>query len=376
MQIRRRGDAPTTAQAPDCGARLGRRAAAGVLAGLLLAAAAGCGGDDDASGASEGDRKRVKVALVLPFTGIQFMQNQLAGGKAAAADDGAIELSTLAPAQPDPAGQAKLFSDAVTTGAEAVVVMPLAPALFVRPFAEADARGVSLATITVRGAEGTKGVYVGQSEYAAVRPAAELVAGELGPDASGKIVLGICNTGTNILDERVEAFTRELRRLLPAVSVTKPIVTGTEAGKNLSSWQSIVEANRDAEAFLGSCPFDGASLARLRATGDQDWIAGTVGIGPEILASIEDGGLLFGIDELEFARAYVAVKRVADAARGAQGPGDDGWIDTGSVLVTRRNVDEVRARYAATGRRAVELFRPIIEKGLAARPKPLSALAP
>lgn len=336
-----------------------------------LVALSACGGGP---GGDTTPDDTARVALVLPFKGLAFMQNQEDGARAAAEDDGGIDLTVLAPPQLDGAAQAKLMTDAITAGAEGIVAQPIAPALFVRPFEDATRSGAEIATVTIRGADGTPGAYVGESGFATARQAATLVADRLGPDATGSIVLSTCGTGTPILDERNAGYRAELESRLPGVQIVGPVLTAQEAGNSLAAWESILDANPGALAYLGNCPFDGASLAKLKQSRGGDWLAGAFGIGPEIIDGLQSGGLLFSVEELEFARAYVATKLVADAVRGTREL-PDGWIDTGSVLVTQANVTEAIERDRARGDARVALYRPYIEKALAATAQPVSDIA-
>jgi len=355
--------------------RVGLRIAA---AAAVLALSAACGSSDstNTSSAAPG-AKTADVAFVIPFTGIAFMQHQQAGAEAAAAEDPRIKLRVVAGSKPDPAAEVKLFTDAIASGAKGVVVMPLAPPLFSRAFADADRKGIPLATVTIRQEPTSPGIYVGESEYDAVRPAMRYLADKIGSDAKGKVVLGICSKGTGILEERIDGAKRYLAEYLPNVQVVGPFEGAQEPGKSFAAWQSIVSSNPDALAFIGSCPFDGDSLVKLRKSNpNARWVAGTVGIGPEILASIRSGDLLFGTDEVEFARGYVAVKRVAAALLDGRKQLEPGWVDTGATLVTRENVDETEKRYNATGAEAVTLFKEFIDKGMKSAPQPYSALKP
>jgi ribose transport system substrate-binding protein len=328
------------------------------------------GGDESATPASDIEPK---IALVLPFTGIAFMENQLAGAEAAVAADGNIDFRSSAPPAPDPAGQVRLVEDAVSAGAEGVITQPIAPDLFATSLQRLANGGTEVATITIRGADGTPGVYVGHSEFASARPASEFVVETLGADAEGSIVLGLCSEGIQILDERNEAFTSQITELAPGIEIVGPIVTSQEQAANLANWESIVAANPDALAFLGNCPFDGLSLATINADGSAPWVAGTYGLGPEILDGVASGALDFAIDELEYTRAYVAVTLLAQSIRGEREL-PQGWIDTGFELVTSDNVATVAERYNSSGDEAATLYQPFIDAALASDTRPMSEL--
>lgn len=358
--------------------RLGRVAATAALA--LLAAACGSSDSDSPGASSTQDAggstdKEVKVALVLPFTGIAFMQHQIDGAETAA-EDLNVDLSVVTGQGPDPAAQVKLMNDAITAGAEGLVVMPIAPALFTRPLTDATDKGIPVSTITIHAEPGVNQAYVGSSEYEFVEPSIKHLADKWGADATGKVVLGTCSTGTGILEDRTEAQKKYFAQYLPNIQVEGPFVTAQEAGKNYSVWQSVISSNGDARLFLGNCPFDGASLAKAKAAaGGAQWEAASLGVGPEMIDGLRSGDLLFGTDEVEWARAYVAVQRVAEALRSGEGI-VNGWINTGSDLVTPDNVDEVATRYDAKGADAKPLFEKFIEMGTTADAQPLDALKP
>lgn len=355
-----------------------RALVAAMLAVAVGAFASGCSSSKPATAAVSGtgsSDKRVKVALVLPFTGIAFMQHQADGAKTSAQDNN-VDLSVVSGQGPDPAAEVKLTSDAVTAGAKGLVVMPIAPALFNRPLTDASSKGIPIATITIHAEDGNKQAYVGSSEYQFVEPSIKYLADKWGADATGTVVLGTCSTGTGILDDRTAAQKRYLAQYLPKIRVSGPYVTAQEPGKNYSIWQSVINSHADARLFLGNCPFDGASLAKAKAANPSaKWQAASLGVGPEMLQAIGKGDLLFGTDEVEWARAYVAVKLVTDALRSGK-PLQDGWINTGSDLVTPDNIDTVAKRYNAAGESAKPLFQKFIDMGLSSSAQPLSALRP
>lgn len=346
----------------------------------LVGGLAACGGDDSSSSGSgsgataSADKEKVKLAFIQLLAGGTFFENQADGARSAAEVDGAVDLTVAAPARVNPQEEATQLQNAIAAGAKGVAIMAVPPTLFAKPLKAAIDSGIKGVSVTVpqfpdSGVE----TYVGADDFTAGMKGAAVItqriAEESGKDTTGTIVTSLCDEGTVTLDARVAGYKAQIEKDLPNVEIKGPFVTGADPATSLAQWQSVVSANPDALAFLGSCNVDGPALAKVKEATGGAWLAGAFETEPGTIDGVRDGLLAFTVDSLEWVRAYVGITLLADAVRGTKEL-PKGWIEVQPQVVTQDNVEEVAARVEATGQERIDLYKPFVDEALAAAPKP------
>jgi ABC-type sugar transport system substrate-binding protein len=273
---------------------------------------------------------------------------QIVEGSRAAADSVGAEFQTAGPTGIDPPGQIQDFRDVVAAGAKAVTVVAYPEDQWIRPIDDAAGSGVPVSTADVASPESEQTVHVGPRQQDLGKTLGEVVARELGRDARGEVVLGLCIPGLDVLEARTDAFKEVFAEQAPNVEVLGPFDVSDDPSENFSNWQRLVQTNEDALAFVGVCEFDLPSLVRIKDNDSgADYEIASIGINPEGLQGIESGTALAAVGQKPFFQGYVAMKFLLDEmARGNTTPGDmpRGWIDSGAEVVTAENVDEIITR--------------------------------
>lgn len=360
-----------------------RVAALGTLAILVTAGVmAGCGGSDDSStgGSATGQEGGAKLGLLLALTGIPFSTNTTQGSEDAAAEVGA-ELSVAGPPTINPTEAIKQFEDMTATGPDGVTVFPIPADLWTAPFSRAAAKGIKLDAIHVPPAEGSEvPLYVGMREKEAAENLAQVFVDELGPDASGEIVLGIGPAGEPVNENRILGYEAVFSSELPDVKLVGPLTTGNEPVENLNNWTQIFQRYPNALAYVGTTDQDCGSLAKLKAKEGGDTLVGAFDPSVEngCLTGIEDGDVLAAVEQQPYIRGYVATRVLGEAVNeGVDVP--EGWIDTGIQVVTKENAAEL-AKTQSSIEATRAYYEPTIEEifseGLDGLPlKPLADVA-
>lgn len=363
-----------------------RVAALGTLAIVLTAGVlAGCGGSDDSTtgGATTGGGSKeggAKLGLLLALTGIPFSTYTTQGSEDAAAEVGA-ELSVAGPPTINPTEAIKKFEDMTATSPDGVTVFPIPAELWTAPFNRAAAKGIKLDAIHVPPAEGSEvPLYVGMREKEAAENLAQVFVDELGPDASGEIVLGIGPAGEPVNENRILGYEAVFSSELPDVKLVGPLTTGNEPVENLNNWTQVFQRYPDALAYVGTTDQDCGSLAKLKAKEGGETLVGAFDPSVEngCLTGIENGDVLAAVEQQPYIRGYVATRVLGEAVNeGVDVP--EGWIDTGIQVVTKANASELAKTQSSTeATRAY--YKPTIEEifseGLDGLPlKPLADVA-
>ena len=178
------------------------------------------------------------------------------------------ELDVAGPPTIDPTTAIKDFEDMVATKPDGVTVFPIPAEQWVRPFKQAAEAGVKLNAIRVQPTEGSEvPLYVGMKEKEAAEDLVHVFAEELGPEASGEIVLGIGPVGEPVNENRIFGYEAAIEKEMPNVKIVGPITTGNEPVENLNNWTQIFSRYPDALAYIGTTDQDCGSMAKLKGQG-------------------------------------------------------------------------------------------------------------
>ncbi len=358
-----------------------RIAALGTLVTLLVAGVlAGCGGSDDSSTTGGGDEGGGKLGLLLALTGIPFSTYTTQGSEDGAKETGS-ELAVAGPPTINPTEAIKKFEDMIATNPDGVTVFPIPAELWVRPFSTAASQGIKLDAIHVPAVEGSEvPLYVGMREKEAAEKLAQVFVDELGPDASGEIVLGIGPAGEPVNENRILGYEETFARELPDVKLVGPLTTGNEPVENLNNWSQIFQRYPKALAYVGTTDQDCGSLAKLKEKEGGSTLVGAFDPSVEngCLTGIEDGLVLAAVEQQPYIRGYIATRVLGEAVNeGVDVP--EGWIDTGIQVVTEANAAEL-AKTQSSIEATRAYYKPTIEEifsdGLDGLPlKPLADVA-
>ncbi|MCA9902455.1 MAG: sugar ABC transporter substrate-binding protein [Anaerolineae bacterium] len=283
-----------------------------------------------------------QAAAVVHFIG-PYTQQLLDGAAAAAAECGA-EITTAGPAAFDSQAQVTMFQDAVSAGADAIVIVAFPAEFWIRPIDDAVARGVSVSTFDVESPASLESLHTAPKQKDQGRVMAEALSDALGEGAEGTVVSGICLPGLELIEARVTGFKEKMAELQPGVEIVGPLDVSFDQTENFARWNDIVDQNPDALGYIGFCENDLPSLVRIKEDNpDVTGYIGSIGINPDGLNGIRDGVALVAVGQKPFMQGYVAMRGMLESlANGEAVP--RGWIDVRPEVVTAENVDAVIAR--------------------------------
>ena len=314
-------------------------AGAAVL-GLVLAA---CGTqttspDENGDGDGDGSTRDLRIVVVThgqasdPFWGV------VANGVNQARDDLGITVEYNAPETFDMVAMAQLIDTAVASEPDGLVVsLPDADALGASITAAVDA-GIPVVSIN-SGVDAYADLglltHVGQTEFIAGQGAGQRM-------AEAGVTNTICvnqEVGNAALDQRCDGFADGLGGIPSAVvevDLTDP--TGAQAAIEaaLASDDTI-----DGILTLGPTGADPA-LAALESAGLTGEVQiATFDLSENVLNAINDGNMLFAIDQQQYLQGYLGVLIVTQFAQYGLLPGGGQPILTGPGFVTQENASQV-----------------------------------
>jgi ribose transport system substrate-binding protein len=236
-----------------------------------------------------------------------------------------------------------LFEEATKEAPDGISVFTLHPELFARPLAKAAKSGIPLIAVDDPPAVGSNvKLFVGNDNYELGVELADEVISRLPAGSKGSIVVGTSSPGAPVLDQRAKGMATRLTERLPGITVVGPFDTKQEVSANRTAWATLVRANPQALAFLGTGDADGFNLADIRQKTRGKWLAGGFDLEPRSLTAVKNGQLLL-ISPEHYLKGAIAGRLQARLAKeGTALP--EGWIYTPGLAITPKNIDEMVAR--------------------------------
>lgn len=319
----------------------GRLSLAGIaVAGVLLLSA--CGSPAGGGGAAEGgnvasETEELRVALITHAApGDTFWDTIRTGAESAAAVN---NIDLLYTADPDGARQAQLVQQAVDQGVDGIVVTLAKADAMSGEVAKAAAAGIPVFSINA-GEDDFKAMGVlghfGQNEFIAGQAAGE----QFNEAGNQRIICVIQEQGHVGLESRCEGvadvFEGESEVLY---------VQGTDMTNVASTITSKLQTNQDIDGVLTlGAPYAMTAMGAIGDAGSSAALA-TTDLNADVYAAIQDGTMLFSIDQQPFMQGYASVEAVRLFAMGGYVLGGGQPVLTGPAVVNAENAQSVAAQF-------------------------------
>lgn len=288
-----------------------------------------------------GPSTKLKIGYVLhglnPFTEIIKRGAQDAG---TALD---VEVEVVGPSSFNAQEAIGDFEGMVQKKKDGMVVVPMPGEQWVRPIKEATDAHVPVVTANITSAESSAESWFGQDEYQSGVILATELRKMLEADGkkSGTILVGICAPDVAVLVERYKGFKKGLEGSGFTATDPKPVNTGK--AENQAAWENLITANKDIVAAVGLCSMDIPNLAKLKKDTGAKWLVAGYDLDPDIIASIKDGTTQLSLAQHPYLQGYLPVLALVQHIREKK-PLPKGWVNVGTEIVTKANVDALTAR--------------------------------
>jgi simple sugar transport system substrate-binding protein len=305
---------------------------------VALMAAVSCSGQDESGGSgAQGNvaRKDIRIAVVTHGQASDPFWSVVKNGVDQAATDMGVEVDYSAPETFDMVKMSQLIDAAVASDPDGLAVsVPDADALQ-ESIQKANEAGIPMVTLN-SGVDDYEELgaltHVGQTEFIAGEGAGERLANE-GVDNALCINQEVGNVA---LDDRCAGFEEGLGGQVEvvAVSLTNP----TEAQAKI---ETVVRQNPDINGMLALGPTGAEpALKALRESGKlQDITLATFDLAPSVLQAIDQGDMVFAIDQQQYLQGYLPVVYLTNYIQYGVVPAEE--VLTGPAFVTEDNAEQV-----------------------------------
>jgi simple sugar transport system substrate-binding protein len=321
---------------------------AGIAAGLLVLT--GCGSSDSSSpsadssstggGAAASSDIRIDV-ITHGAPGDSFWDVVKAGAVQAGKDE---KVDLHYQSDPDVGKQATLIDNAVAAGTDGVVVSMANPDGLEKSIKAAVAAGVPVITIN-SGLDQWQQfgaiTHVGQSETLAGK-----AAGDQMNQAGVKNALCVIQEAGNVgLEQRCAGAKSTFSGTLTNLQVDNTDLAGSEA-----TIESKLQADPSIDGILSlGGDMSGQAVKAVDATG-TDVTVGTFDVNADVVQNIQDGKILFAIDQQPYVQGYLGVTGIYLKALNGNDIGGGQPVYSGPAIITKDNAADV-LKFAQGGTR-------------------------
>lgn len=293
------------------------------------------------SATSDTTKPTIKIGYVLH--GLNDFTQVIKRGAEDAGKALGVEVEVVGPSTFEATEAIGMFEGMVQKKKDGLIVVPMPGEVWVKPIKEAADQGIPVATANMISAGSASKAWFGQDEY----QSGVILATEMRKmlDASGihsgKILAGICKPDVAVLQERFKGFKKGLEG--SAFTATDAKDVGTENTANYAAWENQATANPAIVAAAGLCSMDIPNLSKLKQHSHAKWLIAGYDLNAETLESIKSGATQISLGQHPYLQGYLPVLALVQYLRDKK-PIPEGWINVGTEIVTKANVDSIIPR--------------------------------
>ncbi|MBI3695365.1 MAG: sugar ABC transporter substrate-binding protein [Acidobacteria bacterium] len=279
-----------------------------------------------------------RVAVVLKALDSEFWLAVKRGAEEGAA--GKAELGIVAPDREiNIDQQVSMIEDQVSRGVAAIVLAPGASAQVIPPLEKAAAKGIPVIIVDTDVDWPKKITYVGTNNYEGGRLAGQYLVTEISGKAQVALITGLPGEETH--EQRKRGF-KDVVLAETRLQLVAEQPANSERALGMNVMENILTARPDVEAVFATSDqmaLGALEAIRTRRSGKPIKLV-SFDAGSEVLRLIREGK----VDAVVAQRPFQMGKRGVEAALQAiAGQKVDPVIDTGTLLVTRENVESFKA---------------------------------
>ncbi|WP_120991733.1 substrate-binding domain-containing protein [Arthrobacter sp. AG1021] len=304
---------------------------------LGLAACSGQGGREPVASGAEGGGQvastdRIKIAVITHAPpGDTFWDIIRKGAEEAAAKDN-VELQYLG--DPDGGRQSQLIEQAVDQGVDGIAVTLAKPDAMAGALKKATDAGIPIVSLNA-GEDRFKDLgafaHFGSDEQLAGEAAGE----KLKSEGIKKPICVIQDQGHVGLEARCAG----VKKVVPATEVL--YVQGTDMTQVESTSTAKLQADAEADAIIGLGAPITMTLLKAKTTANSDVNVVSFDMNPQLVTEIQEGNVLFTVDQQPWLQGYMAVDSLWQNHRGGFTIGGGQATLTGPTIVDKEVADRI-----------------------------------
>jgi ribose transport system substrate-binding protein len=284
------------------------------------------------------------MGMAVANISLNFASEMVDGAKQAVAHENDVDLKVVGPPNTDGPAEQQLFTSLTSSTTDGIVLENLDPPIFTHPAAQAIEKGVPVIALDTSPTPGSKvDFYVGNDNYNLGVMLAQQALKRMPAKPTGSIVIGVPNPGTPVLDSRAKGISDTFKAKAPDVKVLGPFQTYSDPSQNFAAWQSLVNANPNALAYLGVGDADSYDLAKIKQRAHGKYLVAGMDVDAKTLEDVKAGLLFCTIDPEHFLKGYIAMHMLIDSRRGTLNL-PSGWFETPGAVVDKTNIDAIIKR--------------------------------
>lgn len=277
--------------------------------------------------------EEIRIGMVLKAINSDYWKIVEAGAKDAEKELG-VKVDVLGPnAETDIAGQTSIMEDQIIKKVSALVVAPSQPSAAIAIFDKADEAGIPVLLIDTNADWDKKKTFIGTGNLAGGEEGGKFVASKLQKGDKVVILRGALGDGTH--DERTNGAQKAMEDAGLVVAAVQP--ANSERNTGMSVMENLLQSHPDVKGVF--CTNDEMALGALRAI-QQAGKEGVVVVGfdgsPDAMKSIKAGELTASVAQSPYNIGKFGVEA---AVKVSKGESIEQRIDTGTIMITKENVD-------------------------------------
>lgn len=320
-----------------------------MIMGLAACGSEASGGASDESSSEAktetkteaGDNDPLNITFVSPVLGMEVWLNAKYGAEAAAEEIGA-KVTWVGPSNIDMDEQVRQIENAITEEVDGIISCPLSPVIFEDVYNKAKEKGISVINTAVDTAEDTRTAYIGTDYTNFGEQAAEQLAEKLGN--KGNIAVLVTSLDSENQISEMKAGEAWFKKNAPEMKIIVTEATNSDSAQAMDKTNAIIDTYPELDAIWcleASSPL-GSSQAVVERGMEDDIVILGIDDTTDVLDLVEQGGIWGTMTQDFYKMGYEAVKMIDAVHNGQEVPSIQ---DSGTVLVTKKNLEEYKSRF-------------------------------
>jgi ABC-type sugar transport system substrate-binding protein len=308
------------------------------IAGTMLLGAVGCSGSSS-SGGGGGSKGGTGPYIFLPKSLNNPYWADCKKGMTAEAKKLGVEAKFIGPDTPDPGKQVQLFENALAQNPSGIAISPNDPATVKATVDRATAQGIPVLAWDSPVPNSKAIAYIGTDNVVAGKKLAEALAPTIGK--KGQIAILVGSLSAINAQQRIQGF-KEGLKAYPDIEIVATQSTQESVSVATSQSENLLQAHPDLVSLVGITGSDATGCGTAVKEANKCGKVKVVGfdVVPQAVNLMQDGCIQIIISQKPYGMSALTLKTLYELHKGKKKPSDVKSVDTGTVLVTPKNLKE------------------------------------